>query len=80
MAIGLIAVPSVACMVLSGLSLARWEYLSTPRIVQRDQPATILLLAQDVSRFPTHYNHVARGIGPTKTPPADVERHTLSFD
>jgi len=45
MAIGLIAVPSVACMVLSGLSLARWEYLSTPRIVQRDQPATILLWA-----------------------------------
>ena len=56
------------------------EDLSTPRIVQRDQPATIPLTTQDVGRFATHYDCIARGIGAAKTPPADVKRHILSFD
>ncbi len=65
---------------LGGCSSTWREDLSTPRIVQRDQPATIPLTTQDVGRFATHYDRVARGISTAKTPPADVKRHIPSFD
>src|SRR5215813_9880929 len=54
--------------------------LSPPRIVQRDQPATISLTTQDVGGFSTHCYSVARGIGAAKTPPANVERQIPGLD
>jgi hypothetical protein len=61
-------------------SPSRREDLIAPRIVQRDQPATIFLTAQNIGRLPRQDEGIARRIGAAQVPTAHVLRHISYFN